>query len=418
MNIDEMTKGIYGCECGMDHVCPIDKVVIGENAVFELEKFSENYKHVILISDDNTYAACGERVYKAIKNRVDSNVVLPSGDNVVIPDEETIACIRSFLKKDTDLLIGVGSGVINDLCKYISFHADLPYFIVATAPSMDGFASVGAALILEGMKITCGARPPKAIFADSAVLCNAPMEMIKAGYGDIIGKFSCLNDWKLSAFINDEFFCQKVYDMTYETALDVKKLASKIKNRDPEAVGKLMEALVVVGILMSYVGNSRPASGSEHHLSHYFEITGILHKKPYFPHGIDVAYSAVVTAEIREKIIKLTPRKRRFAPKQYEKNIRRIYTTSADGILALQDKIGAHSRDDSEKIRKNWDEIKRILSECPTADEFRKMLSAVGLKDGELEKMYGEEKIADGILYAKDLKDRYTVLNLSYDYFR
>ena len=27
---------------------------------------------------------------------------------------------------------------------------------------------------------------------------------------------------------------------------------------------------------LSFVGTSRPASGSEHHLSHYFEITGIL----------------------------------------------------------------------------------------------------------------------------------------------
>ena len=92
----------------------------------------------------------------------------------------------------------------------------MPYIIVATAPSMDGYASDGAAMITGGMKVTYKAGLPRAIIADTEVLCNAPTDMLKAGYGDIIGKFSALNDWKLSRCVNGEYFCNYIYDLTFE----------------------------------------------------------------------------------------------------------------------------------------------------------------------------------------------------------
>ena len=172
--------------------------------------------------------------------------------------------------------------------------------IVATAPSMDGYASNGAAMITDGMKVTYPAGLPTAIIADTAVLKDAPMDMIKAGFGDIIGKFSALNDWKLSKCVNGEYFCQYIYDLTYQQIQKMLDLADGIQKRDEKTIGALMEALVIVGILMSFAGSSRPASGSEHHLSHFFEITGIVENVPYLAHGLDVVYSTVITAKIRE----------------------------------------------------------------------------------------------------------------------
>jgi glycerol-1-phosphate dehydrogenase [NAD(P)+] len=191
---------------------------------------------VFLLSDTNTYAACGRAAADVLGQKVAVNLCLQS-EGPVIPNEETIAYIESAFAEDIDLMIGVGSGVINDLCKHISFKRNLPYYIVATAPSMDGYASVGAALILQGMKITLNARPPKAILADTGVLKDAPFDMIQAGYGDIVGKFSCLNDWELSALINDEYFCKAVFDLTYNTAVQVKGLANGIAARQEQAVG-------------------------------------------------------------------------------------------------------------------------------------------------------------------------------------
>lgn len=417
INVTELTNGIRNCTCGKDHACPIDFVVIEKDALKKLPEVLGGYKKVLLVADKNTWAACGENVYGFIPCEKDF-LVLSDNGKVVIPNEEKIEEITEKVTDGTDLIMGVGSGVINDLCKIVSFNKGLPYYIVATAPSMDGYASNGSALILGGMKVTINARPPKAIIADTAVLKDAPFDMIQSGYGDIMGKYSCLNDWKLAALLNGEYFCQNIWDMTFATTDELRPLAKELTARDEAAVGKLMEALVIVGIMMSFVGNSRPASGSEHHLSHFFEVTGILNNEPYFSHGTDVLYSAVVTAGIRERIAELKPVKKYMSQDFRISEMRRIYKETADGMIALQDKIGRYETDDSEAVFSKWDEIVKLLKEAPTKAEMLQMVSEIGLDYNEFLTTYGPEKIRDAIDFAKDIKDRYTVLWLNFKYFR
>ncbi len=405
------------CTCGKIHTCPIDFVHIGPDALNSLPSLCGQYNHILPVADENTFAVCGEKVLALLTGKTENVLILPSDGEVVIPNEAALSTVQAAITPETDLLLGIGSGVINDICKYVSFQNDLPYYIVATAPSMDGYASVGAALILEGMKVTLNARPPKGIIGDSRVLSTAPMEMLQAGYGDIIGKYSCLCDWKLSYLLYNEYFCQSVYDMTFDTAKRVETFAEGIIHREEEAISALMEALVSVGIAMSYVGTSRPASGSEHHLSHFFEITGILEEKPYFPHGIDVAFSSIVTARLREEILSAHPVKRPFNRAAWEAEIRRVYSTSADGVIALQDKMGWYIRDDSRAVSEKEAAICTLLRESPSAAEFTAMLEKVGLYYRDFEAMYGKEKIEDAVRYAKDLKDRYSVLWLYDRYF-
>ena len=408
-HIDTLLRGMNTCACGMAHTCPIDAVHIGKDALQKLTELCAPYRHILLVTDENLWPICGAKAHAQIAEKADA-IVLSSHGHVVVPDEKTIAEIEEKMTADTDLLIGVGSGVVNDLCKHVSFIHGLPYMIVATAPSMDGYASVGAALILGGMKITLGARPPKAIIADTGILRDAPMDMIQSGWGDIIGKYSCLNDWKLSALLFDEYFCQTVYDLVMDTTLRVDRLAEGVLARDEEAIAALMEALVIVGIAMSYVGNSRPASGSEHHLSHFFEITGIVHNQPYYPHGTDVLYAAVVTARLREILRGAKPERQPFDRATWESDIRRIYASSADGVIALQDKLGWYSRDDFETILAKWDAVCAVLGEAPSEADMRAMVSKIGLNMAEFDAFYGSAKIGDAIRYAKDLKDRYSVL--------
>jgi len=417
MHIQSLTAGISDCACGKQHTCPIDHVVIERNAAESFASLCIPYQRILLVSDENTWDIWGKDIFAAIETKVETNLILAANGDVVIPNEEKIAEIEAVMTDATDLVIGVGSGVINDLCKITSFRRDLPYFIAATAPSMDGYASNGSALILEGMKITLNARPPKAIVADVDVLKDAPMPMLRAGYGDIMGKYSCLNDWKLSALLFDEYLCQTVYDITYDAVKNVERLADGIASRDADAVKALMEALVIVGITMAYVGNSRPASGSEHHLSHFFEITGILENKPYLMHGIDVAYSSVVTASLREKIISSKPHLWTFERAAWESEIKRIYGTAADGVIALQNKLGWYERDEYSVLCEKWDAVTALLKEAPTSSQTKAIMEKVGLDFSEFESLYGEKKIADAVLYAKDLKDRYSVLWLWDKYF-
>lgn len=404
------------CDCGMVHSCSIKHILIGSDVLPKYLPILADYNKILLVADTNTYAVFGKQVEAALANKVE-HVLVYKRDGLLVPNEEAVAEMQEKLTSETDLIVGVGSGVIQDLCKYVSFQANLPYHIVATAPSMDGYASKGAAMIMENMKITYNARVPEAIIGDSEILKDAPMEMIQSGYGDILGKYSCLNDWKLSRVVNNEYFCQYVYDLTYEMLTKTKDLGPKLLARDADAIAILMESLVGVGIAMAYVGNSRPASGSEHHLSHFFEITGILEDAPYFMHGTDVVYSAVYTQKLRETLLNMDVPKAHTIPSKeaWEENIRRVYGIAADGVIALQDKLGWYQIDRFPVYAEKWNEIKDVLREVPSSETLTNYVASIGLDIAEYERLYGEKKIQDAILYAKDLKDRYTVLWMYYD---
>ena len=415
MNFEELLRD-KPCSCGMTHRCSIKHVIVESGAVKKVGSLLGSYCKVLLVADTNTYATCGEEVKQQIGQKLES-VLIYQREGLLIPNEEAIEEMRAKLTKETDLILGIGSGVIQDLCKCVSFQEKLPFHIVATAPSMDGYASAGAAMIIGGMKVTYSAHVPEAIVADCEILKDAPMEMIKSGYGDILGKYSCLNDWKLARIVRGEYFCQYVYDLTFDMLVKTKDLGPKLLARDPEAIQVLMEALVGVGIAMAFVGNSRPASGSEHHLSHFFEITGIVDDTPYFMHGTDVVYSSVYTEKLREELLKLDAPKPNVIPSRanWEENIRRVYSSVADGVIALQDKLGWYNEDRYSAYSNKWAEIKEVLAEAPSSEEMVGYLKSIELDIEEFQKLYGDKKVEDALKYAKDLKDRYTVLWMYYD---
>ena len=176
-----------------------------------------------------------------------------------------------------------------------------------------------------------------------------------------------------------------------------------------------MEALVLVGVMMSYVGNSRPASGSEHHFSHYFEITGLLNDKPYYLHGIDVLYSAALTAKIREALLALKKPLPRADISAWRDGVRAVYSTAAEDIIKAQEKVGLYdTATDADALEAQWDEVCAVLSEAPDYAQMCKYVEAIGLHMPDFVAFYGQKTIDDGLLYAKDLKDRFTVLWLAF----
>ena len=410
MELNQLLNHDITCSCGRTHRCDIDLVDIGWGAIERLPESVKNFENILLVADSNTFAVCGERVSNLLGTRIKDTCLFVT-DDLLVPDEAAIEAVRAKMTPATDLILGIGSGVINDVCKYVSFFAGTSSGIVATAPSMDGFASSGAAMILGGMKITVTTHAPALIIGDTDVLKNAPAEMIRSGYADIIGKYSALNDWKLSRLINGEYLCPEVYALVKEKTDLIRSLAKDIAAREPEAIEELMRDLVLIGVTLTLLSTTRPGSGSEHHLSHYFEITGILEDKPYFLHGTDVAYSTVVTAGMREELCRIDePRFITVSAEERKAEYARIYSTYAGEVQAIQDKAGSYERDLTPIYAEKWQEMKTIMSECPTAAEITQMFVEAGYDMDEFERMYGAEKIRDAMFYGKDLKDRYSVL--------
>ncbi len=398
------------CSCGMTHYCPIETVLVAKGALASIPALTGKYSHILVVADGNTWDVCGGKVYELLGKAAEGALVYER-DGILVPDEEAVAELEAKITDETDFVVGVGSGVINDLCKYATFGRGLDYAIVATAPSMDGYASSGAAMIVSGMKVTFTTHTPRMIIADTDVLKNAPSEMITSGYGDIIGKFSSLNDWRLSALVNGEIMCERIYSLVMNVTTEVRDRVAEIAARDDSAIEYLMKALILSGISLSLMSTTRPGSGSEHHLAHFFEITGLIHHKPHFVHGTDVGYATAVTAAMREELCAIdTPERVTVPDAVRESEYRRIYGNHAAEVAAIQNKAGFYKKDLFPVYKERWGEMKAIMKECPTADEIVKMLSGAGFDMNAFIDMYGKEKIRDAMFYAKDLKERYTVL--------
>lgn len=416
MKIQEYLNREIRCSCGRIHRCDIGGLRIDAGALDALGELTASFSHILLAADTNTAPLAAERAAALLGDRCEG-LCLFSPDGLLVPDEKSIAQLTGSLTERTDLVLGIGSGVINDLCKYAAFSRGIRSGIIATAPSMDGFASSGAAMILGGMKVTVTTRAPEVIIGDTDILSRAPVGMIRAGYADIIGKYSSLCDWKLSALINGEHFCPMIYDLVKESTDEVRGLVGELTQRRPEAIGRLTEILVLIGACLTLLGSTRPGSGSEHHLSHFFEITGLIRNRPYFLHGIDVGYASVVTARLREEIRAVpSPVFHRVPDEVRRACYAKIYGAYSPEVGQLQETAGRYDgAPQEERFADRWEQIRQILAECPTPEEFTAMLSDAGFDMDAFEKMYGRETIEEGIWFGKDLKDRYSVLWL---YFR
>jgi glycerol-1-phosphate dehydrogenase [NAD(P)+] len=324
-----------------------------------------------------------------------------------------------------DLIVGIGSGTINDISRFFSPRLGLPYYIVATAPSMDGYASTGAALIVDNLKTTFECHMPKAIIADLRVNADAPQEMIAAGFSDLVGKYTCLADWQLSAIINDEYYCPTIVELTRQSVSKAVALRDGIASGDHGSIASLLEALVLSGIAMAYAGNSRPASGSEHHLSHFWEMRFLLEKKRAILHGTKVGIAAVLVAQLYEMLSKENidaadvPDTMEPGDGDWEEEIKKAFLDAAPAVLLLEEHAQKNAPEGRrirlERIIARWPEIVRVLRAVPSAAEVRSLISCVGGIVDPDEVGIGPDLVYSALLYAKEVRPRYTILQLLWD---
>lgn len=408
----------------------VENILIENDAIKKLPDVLEQlgYKKILLIADTNTYKAAGSKIQEILtKNNIDfKKYIFKIEGNDLIPNEEAVGKLLIQVEKDTEVIVTVGSGTLNDLAKFVSYRLGISCIIVATAPSMDGFASNSAALILDNLKTTCDAVCVKAIIGDISILKEAPMEMILAGFGDIVGKYSALNDWKLSQLINNEYLCEVAYKMASNSLNKCINNTNGIKNREDIAIKNLMEALVGAGIAMSYVGNTRPASGSEHHLAHYWEMMFLFDGKKALLHGRKVAIATVITAKLREILSKssidfeeaiITAKK--FDQNKWKESVEKFYKKAANGIITINENGNLNSIEERLKrisiIKENLEKIINIIQEMPSAKEIELILKKVGAPYNPKQVGIDEKDIVNGIIMAKEVRTRYTIFNLLWD---
>ena len=125
MDIDSLLLGIENCRCGKRHECDIEKVIIKKGAPNELQSILSGFSNILLVADDNTFAVCGKKVSECLGSSVKDKLIY-SQKPLLVPDERALDELNQMVSGDTDIIVGVGSGVINDLCKLVSFRRSIP----------------------------------------------------------------------------------------------------------------------------------------------------------------------------------------------------------------------------------------------------------------------------------------------------
>lgn len=419
----------FACPCGKPHTTALAEVCIEPNAMEKLPAFCKRHgvRSALVVSDLNTAPLAGENVERLLAEAGLQTQTYCYPFEELVPDEAAVGRLVIALQPQTDLIVAVGTGTINDLCKFVSFKTQKPYCIVATAPSMDGFASVGAPLIVDHLKTTYDAHVPLGIFGDTLLLSRAPMPMIMAGVADILGKYSCLVDWQMAHLINGEYYCETIVEMVCVSIAQVTENLDKLQTRDPETIGKIMEALVLTGIAMSFVGNSRPASGSEHHVSHYWEMMFLFAGKKAVLHGTKVGIGTVAMAQLYQWLWETEidfdaarENARGFSFDAWAQTIRRTYQSAADGVLALERQTGKNSPENVlpriDAIQRQFETMKAFGQKwLPKSEEIRAMLSRYGAPVNPHEVGISSQQIEDGVVVAKELRNRYGLLQILFD---
>lgn len=300
----------YSCACGKSHKVDIQAIRVGSGVIQELPGILRDLgaSHIFLVADNYTYEAAGRQVEQLL-----DQAGLPYHKRVfqtetpLVPNEYALGSVLAAMTSQDDMLLAVGSGTLNDVTKYVSARTGIPYVIAATAPSMDGYASTVAPTILDGFKTTLPAVYPAAIVADVDILKDAPMPMLTAGFGDIIGKFTSLADWRLSHQLNGEYYCPEVAGVIEAAVETCAANAKALAQRGPQAIQAVTEALILSGLAMGMVGVSRPASGAEHQMAHYWEMDALRRGEEHPLHGNAVGVGTVLAASLYEMAAEYLP---------------------------------------------------------------------------------------------------------------
>jgi glycerol-1-phosphate dehydrogenase [NAD(P)+] len=300
----------YSCACGKSHKVDIQAIRVGSGVIQELPGILRDLgaSHIFLVADNYTYEAAGRQVEQLLDQAgLAYHKRVFQTETPLVPNEYALGSVLAAMTSQDDMLLAVGSGTLNDVTKYVSARTGIPYVIAATAPSMDGYASTVAPTILDGFKTTLPAVYPAAIVADVDILKDAPMPMLTAGFGDIIGKFTSLADWRLSHQLNGEYYCPEVAGVIEAAVETCAANAKALAQREPQAIQAVTEALILSGLAMGMVGVSRPASGAEHQMAHYWEMDALRRGEEHPLHGNAVGVGTVLAASLYEMAAEYLP---------------------------------------------------------------------------------------------------------------
>ncbi len=426
---ERIRAGGFQCTCGAYHRAALKELVLGSGVLTRLPVLVKAYggTKVFVLTDENCYAAAGGQVLEILRG-----AGIPCSSYVFAahhlePDEAAVGSAVMHFDTSCDLVVGVGSGVINDIGKILSNLTGREYFIVATAPSMDGYASATSSMSRDGLKVSLPSRCPAVIVGDLDVLCRAPARMLQSGLGDMIAKYISICEWRIAHRLVGEAYCEEIADMVRKAVAKCVDNAQGLADRTPAAVAAVMEGLVVTGIAMSYAGLSRPASGMEHYFSHVWDMRGLAFGTPVDTHGIQCAIGTLLSLQVYEYIRTLTPDRERalayaaaFCIADWNDCLRAFLGKGAEAMIRGEEREGKYDQGKHaarlEKLIALWPELLQIMDEeLPERTYVEKVLQTVGAPLTPEAIGLSHCEVVTAFEMTKDIRDKYIGSRLLWD---
>jgi len=372
-------------------------------------------RHLAVVSDSTTHGLLGARVEKALASlgRVTS-IVLPGRPH---PDAPTVERIRTE-SSTADALVAVGSGTINDLCKYASARDGKRYVVFATAPSMNGYTSVNAAITVDGLKKSLSAQAPLGVFLDLSILAAAPARMIRSGLGDSLCRPTAQADWLLSHLLFDRPYRTMPFVLLAADEAQLFGEPEALMAGDLAAMTCLVRTLLLSGFGTAICGNSQPASQGEHLISHYADMFGDQSWPDSF-HGEQIGVTTLTMARLQERLLAGSPPALQASAADEAAFVARYgeelgHSCWAEFAQKRLDAAGARAA--NERIAASWDRIRQAIARVIHPAHFlADVLQRAGSPMAPEALGWPRQFYHRAVRHARDIRSRYTFLDLAAD---
>jgi len=368
-----------------------------------------------IVSDPATHQALGARIESALAGVGAITPVMLEREPHA--DAETVSALRRVCAS-ADALVAVGSGTINDLCKRAAACDGKPYVVFATAPSMNGYTSMNAAITVDGHKKSLPAATPIGVFMDLEVMAAAPARMIRAGLGDSLCRPTAQADWLLSHHLMGTPYRNAPFAMLAEDESTLFDAPEALVRGDLDAMRALARTLVLSGLGMTICSGSYPASQGEHLVSHYIDMYSP-HGRPHYFHGEQVAVATLTMARIQEEMLAAGPPKILPSPITEEELMHRL--GSDIGASCWKEFLAKRMTPESapplaKRVLATWiDLCMRIRATSVPAERLASVMERAGGPTTPADIGLDPASYAGAVRNARFLRDRYTFLDLADD---
>lgn len=419
----------FACSCGRRHGTRVRRVVAESGALERLPSLlrERGAARPFILEDANTGAAAGGRVVALLERAGIRPVRFTYPQALVEPDEASVGQAVLAFDRRCDYVVAVGTGTLNDIGKILARTAGLPLAIVATAPSMDGFASATSSMISNGLKVTIDSACPELVLADLDILSAAPERMLKAGLGDMLAKYVSICDWRIAHIVTGEYYCEEIAGLVRRSLANCVSSAEGLFRREPLAVAAALEGLVLSGMAMGFAGVSRPASGVEHYISHIWDMRSLERGASGDLHGIQVGIGTIMALRAYDMLRTIRPDRDKalaaaaaFRYGDWERVLRENLGAGAEGLVRNEAREGKYGLVGHaarlERIIAHWPEILAVIDEeLPPAGEVERLMRSFGMPTSPAEIGIGDDEARFAFLASKDIRDKYVATRLLWD---